>query len=220
MKKLPDIDIYYEYSHIYGHERFAPEHLYSVELWLQELESLSPSTGYLSSILLDDSREVSGFFPGRFLQELEAHDAKPEIILWESRFQPVADSLLTALKPHCREEKFKKGKKKVICLPNPPGPTGTQEGVFGLLHQDFDQAPQYSCALLSASALACKLGLFPFPEESFLWTDPELAYRHVPPPRALTAKSFLPLQYEPVEKKVKYIMDLLGAPNRYQTVFF
>lgn len=193
-KIITDYNI--EFSHIYADENLGAEQLWGVN----ELKALLQKPPFYNQkvvtvVLIDDFHpDVFQFDEAKLRNEFEKLSVAPDFIGYESRLSPVADQLILEIpRSQLANEYFHEPERSVTLLIQ-------DKKRFGL-RDEFEFAHDYTCALLSAAWLLCRLGMYPAPEGVFREaSDADFAAREI--------ITILPQKYREVEERA---LDIIGA---------
>lgn len=189
-----------EFAHIYADERFDKEQIRSVER-LHKFTSGLQRNSWVCTILIDDFYPtVSLLTEDELMSECERWGARPDFIGYESKFTTIADLLIDRLpKPVLKMRYFDQPESEVLVL---------SSGNASIdLRKKSENGVRHTCALLSASWLLCRLGVYKAPRDAIRSFkrksfESELAY------------TILPSKYQPVEQKAKEIIKAAGFSNK------
>lgn len=205
-------DLHIEFSHIYQDEPFSNEHETSV-LILKELLRNYQQNGQtvVTSILIDDYHSQEHVWSeNELLDQVSSFGCQPDVLAFEGSFVKLASDLINELPEQFKRiEHFCKEKKCVVFFVD-------GQVKFSLLDQfAYEDVPK--CVLLSCTWLLCKLGILPFPKDSFKRLNQEVDLS------SRTILSILPESYRSVEENVYRLLLALGYENeikRVQYIYF
>ena len=185
-------DLHLEFAHIYADTEFGVEQMVSVIHAKKVASQFKGRT--ISAVLVDDLHiDRNTLNIHKYVHTLKGAGLAVDHLAFESRFDVIAEQIIARIPEELLSlETFRKSGKQVLNLLN-----GDQR--IGLKTID-ETGEVHTCALLSAAWTLCRLGAYEFPHGSLVsFTEAPLYAHH--------AISVLDGKYDPVERKVRNIMN-------------
>ncbi|WCF11608.1 hypothetical protein NDS46_30140 (plasmid) [Paenibacillus thiaminolyticus] len=205
-------DAHIEFSHIYRDKPFSQEQIDSI-LITKKLsdEFFRQGKTITTSVMIDDYHIQNSVWSNEYLFEsLQRWGYLPDQIVSERSFLRLSQHIISLIPDELKSiETFKKEKKKVVFF---------EDGRCKFALKDvYGDREVVKCVALSCAWMLSKLGIFPFPENSF---------------QTLTSKKLqssnmiitvLDKKYMPLEDKVITLIECLGygkEKKRIQYYFY
>ena len=197
-----EVDYNIEFAHIYTDEEFSQEQIDSINTLKTTIKKIeAEGKTYVTSILIDNFNPTEQTLDEEaFLNKIRSYGVPVDCVAYEAGFQSMADKLIQLLpKENLKFEYFNKKTKEVLIL--------ERNGLKIGLQENYIDRHRHTCAILSASWTLCRLGCFPFPENSMKnLTNKNLNAREI--------ITILPDKYKTSEDKVMEIITSTCHQNQ------
>lgn len=199
MAERPTLNI--EFAHVYLDIGYGAEQQASIACLQQLIHEKRDYADIQTCILIDDLNPQKIVMDvDDYLAWVQSQGAVVDFIAYESDFAPVAQKLINRLpQDKISWESSRKNETVNLVLQ-------TQAGKIGLQSKDVAGAISHSCTALSSAWTLCRMGVFPFPEQSLI---------------SLTGKtwkgdqylSLLPSKFQSTEAKAFSLIQVAGLED-------